>query len=204
MHLVALKSGNLNSGMWTCRTRFALYGIAVVWFAAVLLLLGPPVQRLEIAAFMLMGLASWSIIEYAMHRFVLHGFRPLRRWHDAHHKRSAVLIRGTLLLSVTLVAILVIIPALFLSDLWLARALSLGLLAGYAGYAITHQALHHGRIDSGWLLERKRWHVQYHHHGTQPGCYGVTSAFWDHVFNTQRRMPRNGSRDGTERKFYQR
>ena len=171
----------------TCHIYFTLYGSAVVVMAVFMLVASPHERLLEVVAFVLVGLGSWTAIEYAMHRFVLHGLQPFRRWHAEHHQRPKVLIRGTVILSATLIAILIIFPALLLGDFWRACALSLGLLTGYLGYALTHHAIHHWHIYTPWLKERKRWHVLYHHHSEQPGCYGVTSSFWDHIFGS---MPR--------------
>jgi len=168
------------------RADFMLYGIVVVVLAAFLLTASPRAQRLEIAALVLLGLASWSAIEYALHRFVLHGLLPFRRWHMEHHQRPSALICTPTILSATLIALLVFLPALLLGDMWSACALTLGLLTGYQIYAITHHAIHHWRADSAWLKERKRWHAL-HHHSEQSGCYGVTSSFWDHVFGTTHR-----------------
>jgi hypothetical protein len=66
-------------------------------------------------------------------------------------------------------------------------------LGGYLGYAFTHHATHHWRVDNGWSIRRKRWHAQ-HHHAAQPGCYGVTSAFWDPVFGSAAPRARPGAR----------
>jgi cyclopropane-fatty-acyl-phospholipid synthase len=30
----------------------------------------------------LAGLLGWSLIEYGVHRFVLHGLAPFRRWYE--------------------------------------------------------------------------------------------------------------------------
>lgn len=167
-----------------CRAYFVLYGSVVIVATAYLLVASPREQRLENMVFTLAGLGSWTAIEYVMHRFVLHGFQPFRQWHAEHHHCPTKMIRGTIILSGILISILVIFPALLLGDLWRACALSLGLLTGYFGYAITHHAIHHWRIENAWLKARKRWHVQYHHHSEQPGCYGVTSSFWDNVFGS--------------------
>tara|TARA_R110002074_G_scaffold90763_3_gene198817 strand:+ start:1632 stop:1898 length:267 start_codon:yes stop_codon:yes gene_type:complete len=83
---------------------------------------------------------------------------------------------------------LVFLPALVLSgNLWRACALTLGVLVGYLFFSITHHAIHHWSADSAWLKQRKRWHAQ-HHVTRQSGCFGVTSAFWDHVFRSARRQ----------------
>jgi len=168
------------------RADFILYGSAVAILAAFLLVASPRAQRLEIVALALLGLVSWSAIEYALHRFVLHGLQPFRRWHTQHHLRPAALIATPTILSGTLIALLGFLPALLLADLWSACALTLGLLTGYLVYAITHHAIHHWRADNTWLKERKRLHAL-HHHSEQPGCYGVTSAFWDRVFGSTHR-----------------
>ena len=165
------------------RADFALYGGAVAGMVVLLMLAGPrahpPASVLWVGA----GLLGCSAIEYALHRFVLHGLEPFRGWHAAHHQRPGALICAPTILSATLIALLVFVPAWLLGDLWLSCALTLGLLAGYLAYAVTHHATHHWRADSAWLQRRKRWHAL-HHHVEQPACYGVTSALWDHVFGS--------------------
>ncbi|WP_372528623.1 sterol desaturase family protein [Piscinibacter sp.] len=166
------------------RADFALYSAAVVVLAACLWVDSPRGQRLETASFALLGLASWTLIEYAMHRFVLHGLQPFRRLHAQHHERPTALICTPTILSATLIATLVFLPALALGNVLFAGAFTLGVLAGYLAYSVTHHATHHWRADTAWLKQRKRWHALHHHHVEQPGRYGVTSAFWDHVFGT--------------------
>lgn len=171
---------------------FALYGSAVVVLAVFLMIAGPSEQRLEIVAFATAGLGGWTAIEYVLHRFVLHGLQPFRRWHVEHHRRPAALIFTPTILSATLIIMLVFLPALLLGDLWRACALTFGLLIGYLGYAITHHAVHHWRADHAWLKKRKRWHAL-HHHSEQAGYYGVTSSFWDMVFGSTHHAVRMNS-----------
>ena len=168
------------------RTDFALYGVAVVALAVVVFTIGPAAGRLETGAFVLIGLLGWTAVEYALHRFVLHGLQPFQRWHAEHHQRPRALICAPTMLSAMLIATLVFLPSLVLCDLWRACALTLGLVTGYLGYAVTHHATHHWRADSIWLKQRKQWHAR-HHHAMEPQCYGVTSGFWDHAFGTAHR-----------------
>ncbi len=109
---------------------FALYGAAVLLLAAFLLLAGPRERQLEIAAFAWVGLVSWTVIEYALHRFVLHRLPPFSRWHAEHHQRPMALICAPTVLSAGLIAALVFLPALVLGNLWSACALTLGVLGG--------------------------------------------------------------------------
>jgi membrane protein YqaA with SNARE-associated domain len=74
------------------RADFVLYGSAVPLLAAFLLLAGPRAQWAQMAACVLAGLAGWSLIEYLLHRFVLHRVQPFQRWHAEHHQRPTALI----------------------------------------------------------------------------------------------------------------
>jgi cyclopropane-fatty-acyl-phospholipid synthase len=173
------------------RIDFGLYGAASLALGAWLLLAGPAAQRGSIAAFVGVGLLAWTAIEYALHRFVLHGLRPFSRWHAEHHSRPTALICAPTVLSAGLILGLVFLPALALGGLWTACALSFGVLTGYLAYAIAHHATHHWNIDSAWLKRRKRWHALHHNAGRrnaeQPGHYGVTSGLWDHLLGSDSR-----------------
>lgn len=165
---------------------FVLYGLAVALLGAFVLFDAAPHHLIEGASLTLLGVAGWTAIEYGLHRFVLHGLQPFKAWHAVHHERPTALICAPTILSATLIVALVFLPALVLGNLWRACALTLGVLAGYLAYAITHHATHHWRAGGGWLKRRKRWHAL-HHHARRPVCYGVTSGFWDLAFGSRRR-----------------
>jgi cyclopropane-fatty-acyl-phospholipid synthase len=177
----------LEHGKAAYRADFAAYGGVVVGLTWLLLVGVPPSQRLEILPLVMAGLVGWTAVEYALHRFVLHGLPPFRGWHAQHHRRPTALISSPTLLSAALIAALVFVPAWALGGVWVACALTLGLSAGYLAYAITHHATHHWHADNAWLKQRKRWHALHHGQVDSPCCYGVTSAFWDHVFRSARR-----------------
>ena len=167
------------------RADFALYGTAVAVLVAFIAASAPLSLLPQMAGLALAGLAGWTAIEYALHRFVLHGLRPFSRWHAEHHQRPTALVCTPTIFSALLFLTLVFIPALVLTGLLRACALTLGVLAGYLAYAITHHATHHWHAGGAWLKGRKRWHALHHYVG-EPGCYGVTSGFWDHVFGSMR------------------
>jgi sterol desaturase/sphingolipid hydroxylase (fatty acid hydroxylase superfamily) len=168
----------------------AIYAIASATMALLLAVAAPHERRAEILLFALAGLATWTLVEYLLHRFVLHGLQPFRAWHAEHHRRPRALMGTPTILSAALIAALVFIPALVLSDLWRACALTFGLLAGYLVYAVVHHATHHWRGDVAGLRLVKRHHALHHSPTAAPARYGVTSAFWDVVFRT------NGLRAG--------
>lgn len=165
------------------RVDFALYFAAVALLAAFVVL--DATAALQWRGFVLVpaGLAGWSLIEYLLHRFVLHGVQPFRGWHEAHHARPHALICTPTLLSASLILVLVFLPAWVWGGAWQAGALTLGVVAGYLAYAVIHHAMHHWRCGNGWLGERKRWHAL-HHRTTLGRCYGVSSGVWDRVFAT--------------------
>ena len=167
---------------------FAVYGAAVVILTTVLSVFAPCEQWPALAALVVLGAAAWTLIEYAVHRFVLHGLEPFKSWHTEHHERPTALIGTPTLLSVSLITALVFLPALLTVGFRRASALTLGVTAGYLAYTLLHHATHHWRSSGPWMMRRKRWHARHHHIAA---CYGVSSSFWDRVFgSTGGRTPR--------------
>jgi len=178
---------SLEHGKAVFAADFAFYGAAVLLLTLYLVFDGARSQGPALAAMALAGLAAWSLIEYLLHRFVLHGLQPFARWHAAHHARPTALIGSPTIVSASGFAVLVFLPAWgLLGSLPLASALTLGIVAGYLAYAVIHHATHHWRAGSPWMLQRKRWHALHHRVGGTPGCYGVSSGLWDRVFGSTR------------------
>ena len=128
------------------------------------------------------GLLLWTLIEYLLHRFVLHQLPPFRGWHALHHARPRALICGPTVLSSLLIAALVAAPAWALLGAAHAQALTLGLVLGYLAYGVVHHSMHHGG-GGRWMQARRRWHAL-HHHAPAAAGYGVSTGLWDHVFAT--------------------
>lgn len=167
------------------RADFIFYGAMILVLAGLLAAAVPNPRWTTIVTLGLAGLIGWSALEYAVHRFVLHGVQPFQRWHEAHHDRPTALICSPTILTASVIAACLFLPAWAMAGLGSACALTFGLLCGYLAYALTHHAIHHWRAKSPWLRRRKRWHVV-HHHESHPCCYGVTSGFWDSVCGTRR------------------
>ena len=162
---------------------FVIYAVGIAVMACITCGLVPPLHRLATVGRVAAGLAAWSLVEYVMHRFVLHGVEPFKTWHGKHHDRPTALISAPTVLSATLIATLVFAPASALFSPLQALELTLGVTLGYFLYALCHHATHHWRARGSWLKERKRWHAMHHRH-PRGGCYGVTSTIWDRVFHT--------------------
>jgi cyclopropane-fatty-acyl-phospholipid synthase len=164
---------------------------------------------LRLLGWVAVGALGWTLLEYLLHRFVLHGLPPFRRWHVEHHRRPTALIAAPTLLSAAIFAS-VLLPAAWLLGTRPAAALGIGLLGGYFVYGLIHHAIHrpmtHHATHFGrrWLLKRRLWHGRHHRRmhlvpdqpqsSAMEGYYGVSSVFWDRVFHTDRRITSSACR----------
>jgi len=183
---------SMEHGRWAYRADFVFYGLSSMALATWLVLDTPLASAPASVACVLAGLFGWTLLEYALHRFVLHGLAPFRGWHAMHHARPRALICTPTWLSAVLIVLLVYLPAWALGPPGPAAALTLGLLLGYQGYALMHHALHHRRWRHAWWQARRQWHGLHHQAGAAPGRFGVTTSLWDHVFGTAHTATRLG------------
>ncbi|BFZ56204.1 fatty acid alpha-hydroxylase [Savitreella phatthalungensis] len=140
-----------------------------------------------------LGLAIWTLVEYAMHRFLFHvdEYMPDHPaactlhflLHGVHHYLPMDRLR--LVMPPTLFLILAT-PfwrlALALFPRYYAMAIFSGGILGYVIYDLTHYFLHHKNLPSLWK-ELKSYHLAHHYQNYELG-YGVSSKFWDKVFGT--------------------
>ena len=191
---------SLEHGPIAYRLDFALYGVLCASIAATLLLASPAGSGWNLLPWMTGGIALWSLLEYVLHRFVLHGVAPFSDWHGQHHARPHALIGSPILLSLSLFAVLGALPAWLLLGGWPALALTLGLLISYLGYGLMHHTTHHNTPpwirQNPWVAQRRICHAMHHaaYHirargeSCTPCHYGVSSGFWDVVFGSNALM----------------
>ncbi|MDL5031252.1 sterol desaturase family protein [Pelomonas sp. APW6] len=189
----ALRFLSIEPGLAVYRADFLFYAIALTCLA--LALLTHPMDA-PLLGWVMAGAAAWTLLEYLLHRFVLHGLSPFRDWHAEHHGRPDARISAPTLLTAGLFTLL-LLPMGWWMGRWPALALGFGLLAGYFCYAVIHHVLHRplpptaARPGRSLLRRQRRWHARHHQRASPargelgtPGHYGVTSAFWDHIFRT--------------------
>lgn len=138
----------------------------------------------------LVGVLTWSFLEYVIHRWLGHDRRTRKnafaREHIRHHiegnyfapTRKKVLVAVVAAALVTPVAVLVAGPALGISY-------AAGFVFFYAAYEVLHRREH----TSAGLGPYGRWarrHHFYHHFENAKVNHGVTSPLWDLVFGTYR------------------
>lgn len=139
------------------------------------------------------GLCAWTLLEYALHRFVFH-----HRFRSAFGRRLHFVMHGihhldpwdpTRLVFPPLAGVLVAAP--IFGAIWLvvplgtALAAMGGVLSGYLVYDMTHFHVHHRKCRTRWGKFLKAWHLE-HHHKRPQALYGVSSPLWDLVFRTGR------------------
>jgi len=139
-----------------------------------------------------LGLLCWTLIEYLLHRFLLH-YQARRRGirhvidtlHLGHHRDPAHEAKITVPVYASL-PIAFAVFALFrvVSGGWGAAAiLMLGTIAGYLYYEAVHFRIHCGS-ERGWLIGWQRANHCFHHFKASARCFGVTTPLWDWVFRT--------------------
>ena len=191
-----MTSGSRNAttfrhGVWRTLLRvvymsdFAIYGVAIVAAAVVLGSHGGAAHWAQLGAAAAGGFIAWSLVEYLLHRYVLHGVPPFKGWHAEHHHHPLELIGIPAVASLPLIAALVFFPLRWWTNSQLALAATLGFMVGYLAYMVVHHGVHH------WPSHRKRWfrarktaHALHHSHD-ETRCYGVTTSFWDRAFGTR-------------------
>jgi len=139
---------------------------------AIVLLAISPFTVSSNAALFATGVAAWTLAEYVVHRFVLHGLVPTQ--HALHHANP----------DAAVLSIFWQIWACFaLIYLTAGGAFLAGGLVAYAWYLFVHHCAHHGHDELPLLL---RHHRRHHQFATRN--YGVSTTLWDHAFGTMFRQ----------------
>jgi len=139
------------------------------------------------------GLFTWTLLEYVLHRFVFH-FEPDPA--SEFQKETSFLIHGIhhdypwdgdrLVMPPTVTALITLLLWFPFRALWGPGgnfAFFAGLVLGYVAYDLVHYWLHHSTPKSAagkWL---RKYHLV-HHFQTPQVRYGITTPLWDLVFRT--------------------
>lgn len=136
------------------------------------------------------GLITWTLFEYAMHRYLFHlqlDF-PVARWfvfliHGNHHDDPGDRMRSLMPFSVSVPILALIWAGCYTSMGPGGTWAFLGFFAGYVAYDSIHYATHHlpmrGRVGAAL----KRHHMR-HHHINEDANFAISAIFWDRVFGT--------------------
>lgn len=144
-----------------------------------------------IAEFAAIGLVTWTLTEYLMHRFVFHFTNDNKIVQRIHH-----LIHGIHHDDPEDATRLVMPPAaaiVLATALWVLFRVVFGpvyiepffafFLVGYLAYDYIHFYIHHFTPTTTWGKKVKQHHML-HHYAIHGAKWGVSSPFWDVVFGT--------------------
>jgi sterol desaturase/sphingolipid hydroxylase (fatty acid hydroxylase superfamily) len=180
------------------KSRFNYWASYVVDFGCIFLfgclgLRHPSSWPWVLAAFVF-GVAVFTLVEYSIHRWLLHDPRSvLYQAHEAHHidphSVAAFLFPASFVVLMPIWVVLV--EGLHLQG---ASFFLCGFSAGYFYYGALHHFEHTTRINQipfRWL--QGRWAAHSVHHRIEHTNYGVMTSFWDYVFGThQKQRKRKG------------
>jgi 4-hydroxysphinganine ceramide fatty acyl 2-hydroxylase len=148
---------------------------------------------LAVLGFFVIGVLTWTLLEYVIHRYVFH-YEPKTRvgkllhfiMHGVHHDYPNDASRLVMppIISVPLAVVFYIVFILTLGRF--APAALAGFGFGYVCYDTIHYATHHFAMKRGVWRWLKQYHLRHHYQDDHAG-YGVSSPLWDHVFKTTRK-----------------
>ena len=166
--------------------------------AVVLWLVGRRGHHWALAAtFALAGVLSWTLVEYLVHRYVLHGAFPdgrgvVRRLlhhrfdhlHVEHHRRpwDGNHINGSLRDTLPFVAMLGALGAF--TRLHTFPMFLVGLMLSYIVEEWIHHSVHYYNFKSRYFRYIRRHHLYHHSRHGRSVAYGLTSDLWDSACGT--------------------
>ena len=186
-------------------SRRTLYPVTAFYTActAILLALGLRTTHPYAAlAFFLVGIPAWTLGEYLSHRFVFHRhFTQSQKWykkfltglaqqyldptHFGHHERAfdGMHINGELkdLLPVFLFAL----PVSFIFPTYTLPMMVAGIAQSYVSEEWIHHCMHYYNFRNRYFRHIKKYHLYHHTSQGAAAGYGITSGFWDIVFDTR-------------------
>ena len=183
------------------RSRHRLYPVSVLYtlFALVTLAVALGSSRpLTALLSFLLGALAWTLMEYLVHRHILHGRFPdgpglyqhfLHRYFDhlhwEHHKRpwDGNHINGTLKDTLPFAGPMALVSWLF--PAWSVPMFVAGMLQAYVAEEWIHHSVHFYQFDNLYFRYIKRHHL-YHHSPKGMGiAFGLTNGFWDVAYDTR-------------------
>lgn len=142
--------------------------------------------------FIIVGVLSWTFIEYALHRFIFHysarseyGRKLVYAAHLSHHEnpRATNRLFSSLLLSLPIATGYLLLSRTVTGSWGAATYMFAGLSAGYFCYEWLHFQAHHRRPRLRLLRYLRKYHLL-HHYQTPQQRFGVTTPLLDIIFGT--------------------
>jgi sterol desaturase/sphingolipid hydroxylase (fatty acid hydroxylase superfamily) len=134
------------------------------------------------------GAATWTLVEYLLHRFVFHGPSPKAigaAEHRQHHARPDYFAPWWQKALAALAATALVLPGVaFVAGPETALCFTLGFIAMYLLYELLHRRVHTHPPRGRYGRWRRRNHLA-HHFADPRLAHGVTTPVWDRIFGTR-------------------
>jgi sterol desaturase/sphingolipid hydroxylase (fatty acid hydroxylase superfamily) len=168
---------------------FVVYPVVIVGLAAVGLAGATWQSRTERLCAAAVGFVTWTLMEYILHRSVLHKRTYFAPMHGQHHAAPLAHIGTPAWVSVSVLSACFLLPAWRWLGFDVANGLTVGVMVGYWWYGIVHHVVHHhaNTPAPSYFNELRAWHMR-HHYSPRSGNFGVTTSIWDRVFGTAIRV----------------
>ena len=164
---------------------FAIYGMLVIALIA-FTLRGTRSDRLMWLTAAIAGAGSWTLIEYLLHRFVLHRMPLIADLHHEHHASPRAYLSTPTWASLPVLAGVFFVPMWRLFSLNVACGAISGLITGWLWYGTVHHVIHfRGPRRLAIALRAASHRHLLHHSPYSSGNFGVTTAVWDYLFGTR-------------------
>jgi sterol desaturase/sphingolipid hydroxylase (fatty acid hydroxylase superfamily) len=163
---------------------FFFYPVAVVVSMAAITWRGSVDRWTVVLGAFAAGALLWTLVEYLLHRYILHHLPYIKEMHEAHHNEQDALIGTPIWVSLASFAGLLVIPLWFTAGPIITAATTAGMMLGYFWFESVHHVLHHWTIKPGTYAFRLKRRHMLHHHFDNAGNFGVTNGLWDVVFGT--------------------
>ena len=141
--------------------------------------------RVVAGGVVIVGFMSSGLLEYVVHRWLLHGPPSMAsRGHAQHHAEPRTLISTPLLVIMAGALVIWGLLGLVLTA-GIAALLVFGLYAGYNYFALVHHWQHHRGKELASVAYLRRLERLHHlHHHRQIVNFGISTTMWDRLFGT--------------------
>ena len=164
---------------------FVVYPVVIVGLATVGVTRATWAGRSEWLGMAVAGFVIWTLLEYILHRAVLHKKTYFAPMHGEHHAAPLSYIGTPAWVSVSVLTAAFLLPAWLWVGFEFADGLTVGVMTGYWWYGLVHHIVHHhsSTPSPSYFNGLRAWHMR-HHYSPKSGNFGVTTPLWDHVFGT--------------------
>ena len=142
---------------------FVVYPVVIVGLAAAGVARSTWQNRAEWLCAAMAGFVTWTLLEYILHRSVLHRKTYFAPMHAQHHTAPLAYLGTPFWISVFVLAGCFLVPVWLYAGFNVADGLTVGVMLGYWWYGVVHHVIHHrgNRYPGNYFQELRAWLAEY-------------------------------------------